>query len=171
MNEYIQFEDVLASPVTGIQGVARESRSEEAGRRGSGKHRLATSSHRRSRAVRPFRGIAVVVSTAALAVAAFAVTSHGAAPSPARAQATISTTLNSTSPVAVAAKYGESLDPSMKLSTDRAGQAHNRTSCAGEKCWSRSPPAASGYEQQHAGHSWMSHTGTTLTGSGIGMSL
>jgi hypothetical protein len=120
MNEYIQFEDVLASPVTGIQGVARESRSEEAGRRGSGKHRLATSSHRQAAGFRPFRGIAVVVSTAALAVAAFAVTtSHGAAPSPARAQATISTTLNSTSPVAVAAKYVKSLDPSMKLSTDQ----------------------------------------------------
>jgi hypothetical protein len=120
MNEYIQFEDVLASPVTGIQGVARESRSEEAGRRGSGKHRLATSSHRQAVGFRPFRGIAVVVSTAALAVAAFAVTtSHGAAPSPARAQATISTTLNPTSPVAVAAKYVKSLDPSMKLSTDQ----------------------------------------------------
>jgi hypothetical protein len=120
MNEYIQFEDVLASPVTGIQGVARESRSEEARRRGSGKHRLATSSHRQAAGFRPFRSIAVVVSTAALAVAAFAVTtSHGAAPSPARAQATISTTLNSTSPVAVAAKYVKSLDPSMKLSTDQ----------------------------------------------------
>jgi hypothetical protein len=120
MNEYNQFEDVLASPVTGIQGVARESRSEEAGRRGSGKHRPATNSHRQAAGFRPFRGIAVVVSTAALAVAAFAVTtSHGAAPSPARAQATISTTLNSTSPVAVAAKYVKSLDPSMKLSTDQ----------------------------------------------------
>lgn len=120
MNENIQFEDVLASPVTGIQGVARESRPEEAGRRGSGKHRLATSSHRQAAGFRPFRGIAVIVSTAALAVAAFAVTtSHGAAPSPARAQATISTTLNSTSPVAVAAKYVKSLDPSMKLSTDQ----------------------------------------------------
>jgi hypothetical protein len=120
MNEYIQFEDVLASPVTEIQGVARESRPEEAGRRGSGKHRLATSSHRQAGGFRPFRGIAVVVSTAALAVAGFLVTtSHGAAPSPARAQATISTTLNSTSPVAVAAKYVKSLDPSMKLSTDQ----------------------------------------------------
>jgi hypothetical protein len=120
MNEYIQFEDVLASPVTGIQAVARESRSEEAGRRDRGKHRLATSSHRQAAGFRPFRTIAVVVSTAALAATAFAVTtSHGAAPSPARAQATISTTLNSTSPVAVAAKYVKSLDPSMKLSTDQ----------------------------------------------------
>ena len=91
MNEYIQFEDVLASPVTGIQGVARESRSEEAGRRGTGKHRLATSSHRQAAGFRPFRSIAVVVSTAALAAAAFAVSAHhDPAPTSARTQAAIS---------------------------------------------------------------------------------
>jgi hypothetical protein len=88
--------------------------------RADGRHLLSGNSHRQAAGFRPFRGIAVVVSTAALAVAAIAVTTnHGAAPSPARTQATISTTLNSTSPAAVAAKYVKSLDPSMKLSTDQ----------------------------------------------------
>lgn len=91
MNEHIQFGDVLASPVAGIQGVAGESRSGEAGLRAGGKHRLARNSHRRVAGFRPFRGIAVVVTTAALAAAAFAVgTHHDTAPSPARAQAAVS---------------------------------------------------------------------------------
>lgn len=104
MNEHIQPGDAFASPVTGSQR--------------AGKHRLPRS--RWTTHVRAWRTVAVVVSAGALAAAAFAVTtSHGAAPSPARTQATISTTPNSTSPVAVAAKYVKSLDPSMKLSTDQ----------------------------------------------------
>jgi hypothetical protein len=104
MNEHIQPGDAFASPVTASPR--------------AGKHRLP--SRRWTTHVRAWRTVAVVVSAGALAAAAFAVTtSHGAAPSPARPQATISTTPNSTSPVAVAAKYVKSLDPSMKLSTDQ----------------------------------------------------
>ena len=120
MNQHIETGGAFASPVTGTHAAAGQRWPDQPGSRAGGKHRLAGDSRRRLHSFRPFRGIAVVVSTAALAVAAFAVTtSHGAAPSPARAQATISTTLNSTSPVAVAAKYVKSLDPSMKLSTDQ----------------------------------------------------
>jgi hypothetical protein len=102
MNEYIQPGDAFASPVTTSHR--------------AGKHRPSRS--RWTAHVRAWRAVAVVVSAGALAAAAFAVTtSHGTAPSPARTQATISTTLNATSPAAVAAKYVKSLDPSMKLST------------------------------------------------------
>ena len=104
----------------GPRGIRQASRSEEAAPRAGGKHRLAKGGSRQAPGFRPFRGVAVVVSAAALAAAAFAVgTNHGSPPSPHRTQATISTTPNSTSPVAVAAKYVKSLDPSMKLSTDQ----------------------------------------------------
>jgi hypothetical protein len=104
MNEHVQRGDAFASPVTGSQRV--------------GKHRLPGS--RWTIHVRAWRAVAVIVSAGALAAAAFAVTtSHGAAPSPASPQTTISTALNSTSPVAVAAEYVKSVDPSMKLSTDQ----------------------------------------------------
>ena len=104
MNEHIQPGDAFASPVTASHG--------------AGKHRRPRS--RWTTHVRAWRTVAVVVSAGALAAAAFTVTtSHGTAPSPARTQTTISTAPNSTSPVAVAAKYVKSLDPSMKLSTDQ----------------------------------------------------
>ena len=75
MNEYTQFGDVLASPVTGIKGVAGEIRPAESARQSprlQGRHRM----HRSRRAAagfRPLRAVAVVVTAGALAAAVFAV--------------------------------------------------------------------------------------------------
>ena len=64
------------------------SRSAEAASRAGGKHRLARSGRRQAAGFRPFRGIAVIVSAAAVAAAVLAVsTHHGPAPSAAGAQA------------------------------------------------------------------------------------
>jgi hypothetical protein len=93
MNEHTQVRDAFASPFSRIDEPVIES-GEESGARSTlppGRHRLPRGKGTRAASFGPFRTIAVVVSTAALAAAAFAVgTHHDPAPSPARAQAAVS---------------------------------------------------------------------------------
>lgn len=86
MNEYThQLGDAFASPSTPIHRTAVGSRSEEfAGRspQRQGRHRLHRSSRRGAASFLPFRSIAVTVTAAALAAAAFAVSTHHEPASP-----------------------------------------------------------------------------------------
>ena len=75
MTEHVEVWDAFASPFTPIEGPAIENCSEESSSRSPrprGRHRLSTSSRLRSAGFRPFRTIAVTVTAAALATAAFA---------------------------------------------------------------------------------------------------